>query len=260
MFKAEVFDNGRRITPANDGFLGRSYVNQFVIKITIDESGRERIFPIKVMEPGKHVFELETRPVDQDTTELYYRVPMMKDITRFPSNHIRLVAIKGAEFRIIEVGIVTQDRQYFLVQHETWRGVLYHDPIRETVVCPTFDSGFERSWPEMSFFIKRHLSESQRLPHISGYHQPNGLKVVPAKGKAVVSWFDPISGMGCAQIADGNSGTKAVRIHWSQILLTNGNRFHTVAAGEVVDFQQVEPLAKPSPSFNMQLVGVKRAA
>jgi cold shock CspA family protein len=259
MYRLQVFDDGQRRYPGKDGYLGRRCVKQFEIILTINPDDREKVYPILVEGPEKHVVPLGLENMG-DTQVFRFSVPMDDGLTTYPSNHFRLVVMRRAEFYIVEIGVITQGNKYFLVEQVTWRGVLYRDPTHETIICPTFDRGYERSWPEMSIFLKQHLPQGQRLPHISQYQPPTSPRIIPAKGRAYVCWFNPMSGMGCAHISDGKGGIKAVRIHWSKILLTNGDRFRTVVSGQVVDFQQVKPLQRPSPSFDQQLVGVRLAA
>lgn len=247
------------LTPENDGYIGSWSDGTFELEaaplsgvdvLRVDQAS-EISFPRPLSAEGRRdVFVIPIQILEERTG---------LKVTKFPTNHVKVVRHDSRLFRMWEVAVSAQNDNgrvgFFLTTQ-----FLYGSPIfrnREgKLLLPEYE-GFNR-WPQLQGYLDIVLQDKDKLPVLTAPPQRKSVPTSELKdGEGIVIWYNLARGYGAIATRRGNA-----RVHWSQI--ADSGRFKFLKEGQRVTF---ESLAAPvntqrfprTTNFQKDAVGVRAA-
>lgn len=157
--------------------------------------------------------------------------------TKWPGNHAKIIYLdrndkNGYEFRLWEVGIVTQCREnvssFFLTEQLVYQSQMFRDE-HGRITMPGFTNF--KDWPQIQDHVDL-MIEPSSLPVISGVNIKPERSIKLRNGTGQVIWYSLAYQVGAIMTAEG-----PVRCHWSEI--NSDDRFRFLKEGQKVKFNKL---------------------
>lgn len=251
-------DEGNEIEIGRDGKVGDLPVGKSVTMTVVVEADDVQIIHVD----GKK--NIIVRKSSSDYARVFstsihvHKSANKTSFTRYPENLVRLIKLGiNGDIRHWEIALNVQNGVFWVTVQETYAIPCARDEDGK-FLCPRFaHEGDVGNWPQMVETLDK-LLESDELPdHVAIMSLEPGLMIEGelADHQGVVRWWNCATQMGAIVTNKGD-----VRVHWSQIIVSNGN-LRTLAMNQRVRIESLRDIVvregqRPT-GFKQEAIGVR---
>jgi len=157
-----------------------------------------------------------------------------------------------------EVGIAIQGTNAYLVKQPIYSGTYYRDANGQAV-CPNWDIGKNKRWPELTNHIKQAIATAKinltALP-TNPLPNPNTPKTLPKGNYGRVLFFNDLQGYGAVTDAVG----KQHYVSRKHIISGTNGELMCLNGGSLVKWESVHYNQNSAHAFKSELVGITSLA